>query len=63
MPYIDDATLYNLGARRGGAEIEDRLNVLERAFALYLRADGWHLKDIAKVLELKMNDVKELLGE
>lgn len=63
MPYIDEATLYNLGTRRGVGKVEDRLARLEHAFARYLRAEGWYLRDIARLLEMKMNDVKDLLGE
>lgn len=59
---MDDVTLYNLH-NRGGTDgrDKDRILTLERAFARYLRSEGKPLREIAKLLDIRMADVKELL--
>jgi len=59
---VDEVTLYNLHNRGGtSGRDKDRILRLERAFARYLRSEGKHLREIAALLDIKMDDVKELL--
>ena len=61
---MDEAALYNLHSRGGSdTDARKRLDRLERAFARYLRQEGWHLRDIARLLDIKLAKVKELLEQ
>ena len=59
---MDSVTLANLYAGMGtSGKDKDRILRLEQAFARYLRSEGKHLREIASLLGIKMDDVKDLL--
>lgn len=61
---MDEVTLYNLHNRGGTSQKDlDRIDKLERSIATLLRMDGKGLREIAKIMDIKVKEVKELLPE
>lgn len=61
---MDEVTLYNLHNRgRTSQKDLDRIDKLERSVATLLRMDGKGLREIAKIMDIKVKEVKELLPE
>ena len=49
-------------ARRGTSDLAVRVAFLERLAARGLRADGWRIRDISKLLGWKFNHTREVVA-